>query len=84
MSAGKRWGLCGLLLLCLWSACAATAETFDPAASRFGFELRTRWGMKLEGVFPSYEGEVRHLADGRHQVILRMFTQSVEIVDHPR
>jgi polyisoprenoid-binding protein YceI len=84
MSVGKCWGLCGLLLLCLWPAFAATAETFDPAASRFGFELRTRWGMKLEGVFPRYEGEVRHLADGRHQVVLRMFTQSVEIIDHPR
>ena len=86
MSGGKRWGLRGLFLLCLWPAFAATAtaETFDPAASRFGFELRTRWGMKLEGVFPRYEGEVRRLADGRHQVVLRMFTQSVEIVGHPR
>lgn len=84
MSGGKCWGLRGLLLLCLWPALAATAETFDPEASRFGFELRTRWGMKLEGVFPHYEGEVRHLADGHHQVVLRMYTQSVEIIGHPR
>lgn len=84
MSAGKCWVLGGLLLLCLWPGFAATAETFDPAASRFGFELRTRWGLKLEGLFPRYEGEVRHLADGRQQVVLRMFTQSVEIIDHPR
>lgn len=84
MSGRRRWGGCGLVLLCLWPAFAATAETFDPAISRFGFELRTRWGMKLEGVFPRYEGEVKHLADGRQQVVLRMFTRSVEIVDHPR
>ena len=84
MGAGKCLGWCGLLLLCLWPAFATPAETFDPATSRFGFELRTRWGMKLEGVFPHYEGEVKHLADGRHQVVLRMFTQSVEIIDHPR
>ncbi len=84
MPGRKRWRLWGLVLLCVWPALAATAETFDPAASRFGFELRTRWGMKLEGWFPRYEGEVRHLPDGRRQVILRMFTRDVEIVDHPR
>lgn len=72
-----------LALLCLWPA-LASAAAFDPAHSVFGFELRTRWGMKLEGVFPRYEGEVKHLSDGRHQVVLRMFTQSVEIVGHPR
>ena len=84
MSVGKCRGWPVLLLLCLWPTLAATAETFDPAASRFGFELRTRWGTKLEGLFPRYEGEVRRLVDGRHQVVLRMFTQSVEIVGHPR
>lgn len=83
MSGRSRWGWCGLLLLCLWPALHASAESFDPA-SRFGFELRTRWGMKLEGQFTRYEGEVRHLADGHHQVVLRMFTESVEIIDHPR
>ena len=84
MFGGKRWRWCGLAALCLWPALAAMAETFDPAASRFGFELRTRWGMKLEGEFTRYEGEVKHLHDGRHQVVLRMFTDSVEIIGHPR
>lgn len=77
----RGWVLC---LLCLWPALWANAEGFDPEASRFGFELRTRWGLKLEGVFPRYEGEVKHLPDGRQQVVLRMFTSSVEILGYPR
>ena len=83
MHGGKRWGWCAVALLCLWPALFASATSFDPA-SRFGFELRTRWGMKLEGRFTRYEGEVRPLAGGSQQVILRMFTQSVEIVGYPR
>lgn len=79
-----RWVSCGLALLCTGLMSAAMADSFDPVQSRFGFELRTRWGLKLDGVFPRYEGEVKQLADGRQQVVLRMSTQSVEIVDHPR
>ena len=78
---GRGWALA---LLCLWPALSACAEGFDPEASRFGFELRTRWGKKLEGVFPRYDGEVKRLPDGRHQVVLRMYTRSVEIVGYPR
>lgn len=84
MPGRKRWNPRALALLCLWPLLPATAGTFDPAHSRFGFELRTRWGMKLEGQFPRYEGEVKQLASGQHQVVLRMYTQSVEIIDHPR
>lgn len=80
---GRRL-LCGLALLCTLPAVAASADSFDPALSRLGFELSTRWGMKLKGVFPQYEGEVTRLADGRHRVHLRMFTRSVEIEGHPR
>ncbi len=80
---GRRWW-CGLVLLCAWPALSASAEALDPALSRLGFELSTRWGSKLEGVFPRYEGEVKHLADGRQQVHLRMFTRYVEIEGHPR
>lgn len=85
LPGGKHWKGIGLLALAL-GLCAAPAfaETFDPALSRFGFELRTRFGMKLEGRFPRYDGEVRHLSDGRHQVVLRMYTRNVEIIDHPR
>ncbi|KAB7769855.1 YceI family protein [Xanthomonas maliensis] len=52
---------------------------FDPAQSRFGFEIRTRFGQKIEGLFPRFEGDLLELPDGRHQVRLRMFTSQVEI-----
>lgn len=80
---GRRW-LAGVVLLCACPALTASADAFDPALSRLGFELTTRWGTKLSGVFRKYEGDVRRLADGRHQVQLRMFTRSVEIEGHPR
>ncbi len=54
-----RWLWCGVALLCASPSLCARTETFDSAHSRFGFELRTRWGMKLEGVFPRHEGEVK-------------------------
>lgn len=82
MSPGTavRGCLCVLALLWAWPLAATeSGKAFDPAASRFGFELRTRWGRKLEGIFPRFEGQVTHLADGRQQVQLRMFTQDVEI-----
>ena len=73
-----------MALLCASPALCARTETFDPAHSRFGFELRTRWGMKLEGLFPRHEGEVTQLPDGRKQARLRMFTRDVQIEGHPR
>ena len=76
--------VCALALLWMWPAAADPGRAFDPATSRFGFELRTRWGMKLEGIFPRFESEVSQLADGRHQVQLRMFTRDVEIEGNPR
>lgn len=52
---------------------------FDTARSRFGFEIRTRLGQRIEGEFPRFEGRIEVLPDGRHQVHLRMFTRYVEI-----
>ncbi len=51
----------------------------DTARSHFGFEIRTRLGQRIEGVFPRFEGRVDVLPDGRHQVHLRMFSRYVEI-----
>jgi len=79
-----RWVLSSLVALCAFPVLSASADSFDPSRSRFGFEMRTRWGYLLEGLFPRYEGEVKTLPDGRHQVHLRMSTQHVEIVGHPR
>lgn len=88
-----------VVYLALWLlppawACAMPAATtapgqarylqLDPAGSVMGFELSTRFGQTLEGRFARFEGGVQVLEDGRHQVVLRMFTDSVEVVGHPR
>ena len=82
--AGLR--LAALVLGALLSApvLAQGRNDFDPANTRLGFELRTRWGQVLDGVFKRYEGDVTRLPDGRHQVRLRMYTRDVEILGHPR
>ena len=66
-----------------FAALASRAQEFDRAHSRIGFELQTRWGQRLEGVFPDYDGDVEVLPDGRHRVSMTLRTASVEIVDHP-
>lgn len=77
------WIVCGLLSLC-GSAAAQARMALDPVHTRLGFELTTRWGQILEGVFPRFDGEVAVLPDGRHQVTLRMYTREVEIIGRPR
>lgn len=62
----------------------ACAQSFDPQHTRIGFELRTRWGQPLAGVFPRYEGAVRRLAGGEQQVSLRLASGDVSIVGYPR
>lgn len=57
---------------------------FDPLHTRFSFELRTRWGQKVAGEFPRYDGEVNVLADGRHQVRIRLATGAVVVGDSER
>jgi polyisoprenoid-binding protein YceI len=69
---------------CLLAAGAAFAQSFDPAHTRIGFELRTRWGQPLAGVFPRHEGAVRRLGDGRQQVSVRLASAEVAITGYPR
>lgn len=66
------------------AAAVAAAQAFDPAHTRIGFQLHTRWGQQLEGRFPRYEGAVRHVGNGRQQVSMRLSTAHVEIVGFPR
>jgi polyisoprenoid-binding protein YceI len=83
-----------LCLLALWPAWAqeaprvatgvASSRNFDPAFTRFGFELRTRWGQRVSGVFPRYEGEVTTLADGRHRVRIVLRTGDVLVAGSER
>lgn len=57
---------------------------FDARYTRFGFELRTRWGQRVSGLFRQYEGEVTTLADGRHRVRIVLRTDSVVVADSER
>ncbi len=63
---------------------AARTLAFDPARTEFGFEIRTRLGQRIVGVFPRYAGAVTLLPDGRHTVQLRLFTAQAEIPRRPR
>ncbi len=51
----------------------------DPAHTAFGFELRTRWGQRVQGRFPVYDGVVLVLPDGRRQVRIRLSAGAVEV-----
>jgi polyisoprenoid-binding protein YceI len=72
--------LAAAVLLAL--AGGALAAAIDGHASRVGFFLQTRWGQTLEGRFPTLQGEVDDLGDGRHRVRLVLSTRDVEIVGH--
>ena len=75
-----------LLLFCLLCMLSwpGAAQPFDPAHTRFGFEVRTRWGQRVEGVFPRYQGEVIRLPDGRSQVRIELAVEAVEVSASPR
>lgn len=84
-------GLCALPLLAIAAvgspphdSMAGTALGFDPVHTRFGFELRTRWGQRVSGTFPRHDGELVVLPDGRHQVRIRLATEAVEVAGSPR
>jgi polyisoprenoid-binding protein YceI len=66
------------------TAAPAPANQLDPAHSRFGFELRTRFGQHVTGNFPRYEGSITTLPDGRRQVRIRLASQSVEVTGSER
>lgn len=72
-----------LILMPLAATVAAQTRAVDPAHTRIGFTLKTRWGQVLQGRFPRYSGEIETLEDGRRRVRLRMSAREVEIVGHP-
>lgn len=75
-------GIAGLVACCVLVAAASAAEV-DRSASRIGFTIKTRWGQTLNGRFVQPSGGVEVLADGRHQVRLRMPTSTVEVDGDP-
>lgn len=82
IAACGAWSLCVALLAMPLYAAQAYAARVDPAQSRIGFTLKTRWGQTLEGRFPVYEGEITALDDGRRRVRLSLSARDVEIVGH--
>lgn len=59
-------------------------QVLDRQRSQAGFQLRTRWGQRIEGRLPLLEGERRVLADGRHQVRIVLDARHVEVEDSAR
>ena len=57
---------------------------FDPIHTQFGFELRTRWGQRVQGRFPVYDGTVLFLPDGRRQVRIRLAAGSIDVAGSER
>jgi len=78
-ASAVTFAVCALLA----AAQGAAAAEIDPATTRIGFTLKTRWGQVLRGRFPTYTGEIEALADGRHRVRLAMSARDIEIVGHP-
>lgn len=76
--------VCAPILCALFAAGqAAWAAEIDPAETRIGFTLKTRWGQVLQGRFPRYSGRIEMLDDGRRRVRLVLSARDVEIVGHP-
>lgn len=57
----------------------AAPAGFDTVHTRFAFELRTRWGQRVDGVFPRHQGALHTLPDGRMQVRIVLSTAAVEV-----
>ncbi len=85
--ASRRWLVPSLTAVLILSACAIAhcgATEFDPAYTRIGFTLKTRWGQTLQGRFPRYDGRIEVLDDGRFRTRFRVDARAVEIVNHPK
>lgn len=79
--SGKATALL-LASLCLFAP--ALRAQFDPVHTAFEFHLRTRWGQRVEGRFPQYDGAVERLPGGERRVRVALATGAVEIADSPR
>jgi polyisoprenoid-binding protein YceI len=73
-----------LCVLAGTSFAQASVSKFDPEHTRFDFEMRTRWGQRVSGVFPRYDGELRVLPDGRRQVHIALAVVSLVVGNSER
>lgn len=86
-AAARRWLQGTAVALAAWAALVPPAQaqaTIDPARSWLGFEVYTRFGQRIAGEFPQFEGVVEPLPDGRQRVRLRVATGGAVIPDRPR
>ena len=59
-------------------------EQVDPAASRIGFEVWTRYGQRLDGEIAAFQGQLEHREDGRKRFVVRLQMDSAHIPGHRR
>lgn len=88
---GLRWLLPGVLLLggpmpALAQQAPVPPKTgvFDREHTRFGVELRTRWGQRVVGRFPRYDGELVAVDAERRQVRVRLATAAIRVGESER
>lgn len=65
-------------------AAGIEATAFDAERSHVGFSVRTRWGQRLDGRFPAFDGEVRLLDGDRRQVRIALDVAGMVMDGHPR
>ena len=85
--AARAWSRALLLALALLACApgAASAQAaIDPGHSWLGFEVYTRFGQRVAGEFPEFQGQVETLADGRQRVRLQVATSQARIPERPR
>ena len=77
-----RW----LALLALLPAPLALARDvpIDTENSVIGFEIRTRYGQRLTGRFPVFQGQVQTLEDGRETFSLTIDARFAEVNGYKR
>lgn len=83
---GARLAVAALVLVAALARAqdAPAPSTFNHGQSWLGFEVRTRFGQRIAGEFPRFDGVVEHLPDGRHRVRLQVATSEAMIPERPR
>lgn len=63
---------------------AASERRFDPAHTQFRFDVRTRWGQSVGGVFARWDARLQELPGGRRRVRVSLDAGSVEVAGPAR
>lgn len=71
-----------VVLLCLLPL--AAAAQFDAQHTRFEFQVRARWGQRITGEYPRYDGRILVQEDGRHRVQVVLDAGAVQVARSER